>query len=202
MLKSYLRKMHNVEIRNRSINNSVWILLVSIAIVAGVGLAWIQGEQGGPKLDSADTIAITKASFLFQFARSNDWPQETKEGNFKIGVHGNRILFDFLVEKYSSQSIGSQMLELVWYEDAEMSEFTHILYTESEGDDLAALIKSTGNQPVMVVTSVNGGVQMPKGAVMNFLVQSSKIRYELDMDNAVLRGLIVGNRILSWAVSR
>lgn len=202
MLKSYLRKMHNVEIRNRSINNSVWVLLVGIAIVAGVGLAWIQGEQGGPKLDSTDTIAITKASFLFQFARSNDWPQETKEGNFKIGIHGNRILFDFLVEKYSSQSIGSQMLEMVWYEDAEMSEFTHILYTESEGDDLAALIKSTGNQPVMVVTSVNGGVQMPTGAVMNFLVQSSKIRYELDMDNAVLRGLIVGNRILSWAVSR
>ena len=37
---------------------------------------------------------------------------------------------------------------------------------------------------------------------MNFLVQSSKIRYELDMDNAVLRGLIVGNRIMSWAVTR
>ena len=94
-------------------------------------------------MDSADTIAITKASFLFQFARSNDWPQETKEGNFKIGIHGNRILYDFLVEKYSSQSIGSQMLEMVWYEDAEMTEFTHILYTESEGDDLADLIKST-----------------------------------------------------------
>ena len=194
--------MHNVEIRNWPINNSVWVLLVGIAIVAGVGLAWIQGDQGGPKLDSADTIAITKASFLFQFARSNYWPQETKEGNFKIGIHGNRILFDFLVEKYSSQSIGSQMLEMVWFEDAEMSEFTHILYTESEGDDLLALIKSTGNQSVMVVTSVNAGLQMPKGAVMNFLVQSSKIRYELDMDNAVLRGLIVGNRILSWAVTR
>jgi hypothetical protein len=201
-LKSYLRKMHKAEIRNRPLNNPVWVFLAGIAIVAGLGLAWIQGDQGGPKLDSADTIAITKASFLFQFARSNDWPEETKEGNFKIGIHGNRILFDFLVEKYSSQSIGSQMLEMVWYEDAEMTEFAHILYSEAEGDDLATLIKSTGNQPVMVVTSLNGGLQMPKGAVMNFLVQSSKIRYELDMDNAVLRGLIVGNRIMSWAVTR
>ena len=194
--------MHRAEIRVRHLNNSVWVLLAGIAIIAGLGFAWIQGDQGGPKLDAADTIAITKASFLFQFARSNDWPEETKEGNFKIGIHGNRVLCNFLVEKYSNQSIGSQMLEVVWYEEAEMSEYTHILYSESEGEDLDRLIKSTGNQPVMVVTSLNGGLQMPKGAVMNFLVQSSKIRYELDMDNAVLRGLIVGNRIMSWAVTR
>ena len=194
--------MHRAEIRIRHLNNSVWVLLAGIAIIAGLGLAWIQGDQGGPKLDAADTIAITKASFLFQFARSNDWPEETKEGNFKIGIHGNRILFNFLVEKYSNQSIGSQMLEVVWYEEAEMSEYTHILYSESEGEDLARLIKSTGNQPVMVVTSVNGELKMPKGSVMNFFIQSSKIRYELDMDNAILRGLVVGNRILSWAVTR
>ena len=194
--------MHRAEIRIRHLNNSVWVLLAGIAIIAGLGLAWIQGDQGGPKLDAADTIAITKASFLFQFARSNDWPEETKEGNFKIGIHGNRILFNFLVEKYSNQSIGSQMLEVVWYEEAEMSEYTHILYSESEGEDLARLIKSTGNQPVMVVTSVNGELKMPKGSVMNFVIQSSKIRYELDMDNAILRGLVVGNRILSWAVTR
>jgi len=194
--------MHNAKIHKQPINNSVWVVLASVAIIAGLGLAWIQGDQGGPKLDEADTIAITKASFLFQFARSNDWPEETKEGNFKIGIHGNRILFNFLVEKYSSQSIGSQMLEVVWYEEAEMAEFTHILYSESEGEELARLIESTGNQPVMVVTSVNSELEMPKGAVMNFIVQSSRIRYELDMDNALLRGLIVGNRILSWAVTR
>jgi len=194
--------MHRAEIRVRHLNNSVWVLLAGIAIIAGLGLAWIQGDQGGPKLDAADTIAITKASFLFQFARSNDWPEETKEGNFKIGIHGNRVLFNFLVERYSNQSIGSQMLEVVWYEEAEMSEYTHILYSESEGEDLARLIKSTGNQPVMVVTSVHGELKMPKGSVMNFVIQSSKIRYELDMDNAILRGLVVGNRILSWAVTR
>jgi hypothetical protein len=194
--------MHRAEIRVRHLNNSVWVLLAGIAIIAGLGLAWIQGDQGGPKLDASDTIAITKASFLFQFARSNDWPEETKEGNFKIGIHGNRVLFNFLVEKYSNQSIGSQMLEVVWYEEAEMSEYTHILYSESEGEDLDRLIKSTGNQPVMVVTSVNGELKMPKGSVMNFVIQSSKIRYELDMDNAILRGLVVGNRILSWAVTR
>ena len=194
--------MHRAEIRVRHLNNSVWVLLAGIAIIAGLGFAWIQGDQGGPKLDAADTIAITKASFLFQFARSNDWPEETKEGNFKIGIHGNRVLFNFLVEKYSNQSIGSQMLEVVWYEEAEMSEYTHILYSESEGEDLARLIKSTGDQPVMVVTSVNGELKMPKGSVMNFVIQSSKIRYELDMDNAILRGLVVGNRILSWAVTR
>jgi len=37
---------------------------------------------------------------------------------------------------------------------------------------------------------------------VNFVVQTSRIRYELDMENALNRGLIVGNRILSWAITR
>ena len=63
--------MHNAEIHKQQINNSVWVVLASLAIIAGLGLAWIQGDQGGPKLDEADTIAITKANFLFQFAISS-----------------------------------------------------------------------------------------------------------------------------------
>ena len=55
-MKSYLRKMHKAEIRNWPRTNPVWVFLAGIAIVAGLGLAWIQGDQGGPKLDSADTI--------------------------------------------------------------------------------------------------------------------------------------------------
>ncbi|HIB76835.1 MAG TPA: YfiR family protein [Flavobacteriales bacterium] len=173
-----------------------------VVFITILGLAWIQGGQGDPKLDEADTIAITKASFLFQFAKSNDWPQATKVGTFKIGIHGNRALYNYLVAKYSSQSIGSQMLEMVWYDEEEVGEFVHILYTESEGELLAEIISSTENKPIMVVTSVSEEVQMPDGAVMNFVIQANRIRYELDMENALSRGLIVGNRILSWAVRK
>ena len=83
-----------------------------------------------------------------------------------------------------------------------MVEFTHVLYTESEGEQLIQLFNQTADKPIMVVTSVDADTAMPEGAVVNFVVQTSRIRYELDMENALNRGLVVGNRILSWAVTR
>ena len=166
-------------------------------------LSWLQSDQGGPKLDEANTIAITKASFLFQFARSNDWPNDKKQGNFRIGIQGNTALYNLLVEKYAGQTIGSQMLEVVEIDNSELlNEFIHVLYTESDGEELLQLIKNTAEKPIMVVTSVDADTAMPEGAVVNFVVQTSRIRYELDMENALKRGLIVGNRILSWAITR
>jgi len=179
----------------------IYILL--FAIVISLSFSWLKPDQGGPKLDEANTIAITKASFLFQFARSNDWPNDKKQGNFRIGIQGNTALYNLLVEKYAGQSIGSQMLEVVEIDDSVlMSEFIHVLYTESEGDELLQLIEYTAEKPIMVVTSVDADSAMPEGAVVNFVVQTSRIRYELDMENALKRGLIVGNRILSWAITR
>ena len=67
---------------------------------------------------------------------------------------------------------------------------------------LTQIIEITKDKPIMVVTSVSGETAMPEGAVVNFIVQTSRIRYELDMENALKRGLIVGNRILSWAITR
>jgi len=179
------------------------IYLLLFAIVISLSFSWLKSDQGGPKLDEANTIAITKASFLFQFARSNDWPNDKKQGNFRIGIQGNTALYNLLVEKYAGQSIGSQMLEVVEIDDSVlMSEFIHVLYTESEGDELLQLIEYTAEKPIMVVTSVDADSAMPEGAVVNFVVQTSRIRYELDMENALKRGLIVGNRILSWAITR
>jgi hypothetical protein len=188
------------------------IYLILFAILTTASISWLQTEQGGPKLDEANTIAITKASFLFQFAKSNDWPNDKKQGNFRIGIQGNTALYNFLVEKYSGQTIGSQLLEIVEIFDiTSLSEttpnqannkFIHVLYIESEGDMLTQIIEITKDKPIMVVTSVSGETAMPEGAVVNFIVQTSRIRYELDMENALKRGLIVGNRILSWAITR
>ena len=52
----------------------------------------------------------------------------------------------------------------------------------------------------MVITAVQEA--MPTGAVVNFLSEEGRTKYELNLSNAEQRGLLVGNRILSWAVER
>lgn len=164
-------------------------------------LAWaVSAVVQDPKLDDANTRAIRKAQFLFQFAKSNDWPSEVKSGPFRIGVHNNPAVVEELTRKFALQPVGAQLLEVVEVGDSGMDEFVHILYSEATGEALNELVASTVDQPVMVITAVQEA--MPQGAVVNFLSQEGRTKYELNLSNAEERGLLVGNRILSWAVER
>jgi len=174
----------------------VWA--AGLAVLAGVGWA-LQGLQD-PKMDTSNTVAPLKAQYLFQFAKGNDWPAEVKDGPFLVGVHGNPDLFEEMATKYAMQPIGSQALKVVDIAGPKLEEFVHILYTEAEGEALQTLLASTLAKPTLVVTSRQDA--LPRGAVLNFVSQEGFIKYELDENNAESRGLLLGNRILSWAVQR
>jgi hypothetical protein len=183
-------------VRLRATSWRAWA--VGLAVLAGVGWA-VQGLQD-PKMDTSNTVAPLKAQYLFQFAKGNDWPTDVKDGPFLVGVHGNPDLLEELATKYAMQPVGSQALKVVDIAGPTLDEFVHILYTEAEGEALQTLLASTQTKPTLVVTSSPDA--LPRGAVMNFVSQEGFIKYELDVNNAASRGLLLGNRILSWAVQR
>lgn len=85
-------------------------------------------------------------------------------------------------------------------EGEDVEGYVHMLYTEASGMALDRLVGGLDGEPVMVVTAVQEA--MPPQAVVNFLFEGGRTKYELNLDNAERRGLLVGNRILSWAVER
>ncbi|MDA0729766.1 MAG: YfiR family protein [Bacteroidetes bacterium] len=177
-------------------------LRTGVAVVSVLALlAWMaQGVMQDPKLDTSNTVLPLKAQYLFQFAKGNDWPAEVKQGPFTIAVHDNEDLVEELASKYAMQPIGAQTLQIVNLEGSVLKEHVHMLYTEAQGAELSQLLSATLDLPVLVVTSTQDGI--PMGAVINFLSQEGFIKYELDVQRAEARGLLVGNRILSWAVVR
>ena len=60
-----------------------------LTVFSLLSMALVPSKTSDTQLDDADTIAITKANFLFQFASFNDWPEDRKKGPFKIGIVGN-----------------------------------------------------------------------------------------------------------------
>ena len=164
-------------------------------------MAWaVSAMVQDPKFDDADTRALRKAQFLYQFAQSNDWPDDVKTGPFTIGVHENPAVVEALLEKYAMQPVGSQLLEVRAMEGDDVEGYVHMLYTEASGMALDRLVGGLDGEPVMVVTAVQEA--MPPQAAVNFLFEGGRTKYELNLDNAERRGLLVGNRILSWAVER
>ena len=152
-------------------------------------------------LDESDTRSITKANFLFHFAASNEWPAEFMEGPFRLAIIGNPSLHAILADKYAMKSIGSQSLEIIAFDDAESLEkapFTHVIYSEESGETLQRISESIQDQPVLLISDAADGLQ--NGALINFVAVNNRIRYEINSEEASKRDLLIGNRILSWAV--
>ena len=67
-------------------------------------------------------------------------------------------------------------------------------------EDLAKQLKSLGAAPTLVMTRDLDALE--NGVTVNLMVHDGLLRYELNHPDAENRGLLVGNRIASWAVER
>jgi|1048.fasta_scaffold13051_3 hypothetical protein len=169
-------------------------------LVLGI-LAWTAAVRGQglqeARIDETDTRAVMKANFVYHFAAGNDWPDEVKRGNFRVAVIGNDRLYRELVDKYALKPIGAQSLEVVRVEPGELSGFYHIVYAEAS--DLRRIASAIGSKPTLLVTERAGA--LAEGATINFVVRNNRILYEIDSAAASRRGVLLGSKILSWAVS-
>jgi hypothetical protein len=184
----------------RSLKMRTMIGLCSAIMVLIVGWVLVPQQQGGA-IDDADTQAIMKANFLFHFAAANEWPEEVKSGPFRMAIIGNERLFNELVDKYALKSIGAQSLEIVYYSSSDAlaaDVFAHVIYAELEGINLEALAERIANDPVLLVA--NSESALDRGALINFVAVGHLMRYEINAEKAAERGVLIGNRIMSWAV--
>lgn len=171
----------------------------TLQVLGLCAIAWTGYGQGlqEPRLDETDTRAVMKANFLYHFAAGNDWPDDVKRGNFRVAVIGNERMYRELVDKYALKPIGAQPLEVVRVEPGALSGFYHIVY--AEGTDVRRLAGNIGNRPTLLVTERTGA--LAEGATINFVVRNNRILYEIDPAAASRRGVLLGSKILSWAVS-
>ena len=163
------------------------------------GLA--SGQGLGNSLDETDTRAVTKANFLFHFAASNEWPASVKEGEFHLTIVGNERLHAELVDKYAMKMIGAQPLRVHGYarpEDLPLDDFHHLVYCDVGGAALNRVATALEATPTVLVSDSPDGLE--QGAVINFVASGNRIRYEINAADAVKKGVLIGNKIMSWAV--
>ncbi|MGB1123263.1 MAG: YfiR family protein [Flavobacteriales bacterium] len=163
------------------------------------GLALGQGSSSA--LDETDTRAVTKANFLFHFAASNEWPASVKEGEFHLTIVGNERLHAELVDKYAMKMIGAQPLRVHGYArpvDLPLDGFHHLVYCDFGGAELNRIAAALEDTPAVLVSDSPDGLE--QGAVINFVASGNRIRYEINAADAAKKGVLIGNKIMSWAV--
>lgn len=151
------------------------------------------------QLDAANTVAMIKANYLFNFSKYSDWPDEYKTGKFRVGVYGDENVFTELLEKYATKSIGSQMMEVIEFKSISKIDKPHVLFVSKEKkNEFEKISKLLSGSSTMLVSDFNGALD--KGAIINFTVRDGNIRFEINEKTAESKSIILGDKIKNWAI--
>lgn len=155
--------------------------------------------QQVPDMDEKDTAAMVKASYLYNFAKLIDWPDEYKTGNFIISVMGNSNLHKELVKGYNSKKIGSQQIEIRKLSQTLNISKCHVLYVGRESIDmLSDIAKALKDKPTFIITDEPGALE--NGSALNFEFVDSQWRFALKLKNATDKKLFIGSTLKSLAI--
>ena len=151
------------------------------------------------KVDDANTRAIIKTSYLYNFGTQCDWPAGSKDKHFQIAILGNDPIYTELATKYAGKPVGGQSLEVILCNSTGDIDQPHILYVADEAlGDLAGIVKLVKDEPVMLVCESPGA--LAQGATVNFVVENAKIKFELNTEQAAAKGITLGSNIVHWAI--
>jgi hypothetical protein len=152
-----------------------------------------------PREADKDTTAIVQASYIYNIAKLVEWKDPAqKTGPFIISVLGSSNLYQELVKKYASKSIGKQAIEVRKLARSAEVDRCHILFVgQSELAMLPALYKKLEKQSTLLVTEYPDA--MEDGAVVNFVRVANTLKYEISVVNARKHKLEVGSTLVQLA---
>lgn len=148
-----------------------------------------------------DTRSVVKALYIYTFATLVEWPAEKRNGDFVIGVFGEKTaVYEELNKKYSGKSIGSQKIVIKNYRSTTTIGDCHILYVTDENTTyLKTLSTTTESNNTLLVAERSGS--LAKGAVVNFIVEGNQQKYEINKSNAKKHNLVIADKLSDLAAN-
>lgn len=164
----------------------VWRIL---ALIAPVLLCSLDLQRDPEK----DTSATVQANYIYNIAKLVEWKDASqRSGNFVIGIVGGANLYQELIKKYATKTIGDQPIEIRKLPRTADVGACHMLYVGRT--DLAlmpGIYKNLAGKGTLIITEYQDALE--DGAVVNFISVENIWRYEISISNARDHGLQVGS---------
>jgi hypothetical protein len=163
------------------------VVLVGLCImIVSFQSAWAQKEK-------------FHSIFIYNFSKYVKWPEARNSGKFVIGVLGTSAIHKDLKSMAEIKHVNGKSIEIKQFSSAAEISDCHILYVSAtESGLLDQVLSKTSGKPILIVTD-NPGLAK-KGAAINFVEVSGKIKFELNKKNAESRGLKVAGALASLAI--
>jgi hypothetical protein len=152
--------------------------------------------------DAQPTEYQIKAAFLFNFAKFVSWPPEAFQqpsSPIVFGILGENPFHEDLARTIQNKTIDGHPLMIREYRTAEQATNCHILFiSTSEKKRLAEVIRSLNGRDVLTVGEMDRFTET--GGMINFVLQGTKIRLQINNDAATHAGLKISSKLLRLAL--
>lgn len=179
-------------------------LLLNKAAVLFVLLTLATGLLSSPVQAQTSNEYQVKAAFLYNFAKFVDWPAEAFGGSsapLVIGVVGDDPFGAALEQAINGKTISGRPLavrRLKWGQDLRSC---HILFIgSSERKRLPQILQSLSGASVLTVGDMRQFNQ--QGGIINFILEASKVRFEINSRGADQARLRISSKLLALAKNR
>lgn len=158
--------------------------------------------QGPAHAEPASLAAEVKATYLEKFGDFVEWPDAAFAGPsdpIRLCVIGSDPFGAVLDQASHGQRIGAHPLVLVRLDKIERAPPCHILFAAgSSKQSIADVLDKVRGAPVLTIT--DGAGNSAAHGIINFVVVSDRIRFQIDEAAAMQSGLAISSKLLSLAI--
>jgi hypothetical protein len=180
--------------RCRATSHLGLVLLLSLPRLAG-GL--------GDAQEFRPTEYQVKAAFLFNFAKFVEWPPHAFASGTSplvIGILGENPFHEDLARTILNKTIDRHPLEINEVRSPTQATNCHILFiSTSEKERLPEILKGLKGANVLTVSETERFIDA--GGMINFVLQGTKIRFQINKDAAASAGLKISSKLMSLALA-
>lgn len=158
------------------------------------------GSSRGATAQAPPAEAQVKAAFLYNFAKFVEWPKEAAlRPRFTLCVLGSDPFGQDLDDLVAGRTVRGLAFDVRRLDSArEAARSCRVVYVApSEVGRLDELLDVLVPAGVLAVTDVPGGAA--RGAVINFVMQGTKVRFEVNLEASERAGLRISSELLRIA---
>jgi YfiR/HmsC-like len=145
-----------------------------------------------------------EAAYLYQFGKFVEWPPKKPEAegpnSFSICVLGRDPFGRVLDDTVKGENMNGRPLVARRVASAEEGADCRILFVSSSRErELARDLDALRGRPVLTASDIPGFIR--RGGMIQFVLTDNRVRFEINVGNAVRAGLTVSSQLLKVAVS-
>lgn len=143
--------------------------------------------------------AQVEAELVERFTQFIDWPRDRltdPEGPFILGLIGRNGVGPALEKMARDRGLKNHRVEIRQLDGPEGVEECHAVWiTPAAGAQLGAVLARTSGKPILTLADTEGFAE--RGVLINLRRESSRVAFEINLDQAKKSGLKFSSRLLA-----